>query len=400
MTSLLKLDDVGKRYLKYEDVPLLLTRLRFRARTNRTDLWALKHVNLDAEAGENIGVIGRNGSGKSTMLRILAGVTAPTEGVVTVHGRVAPLISVGVGFHQELTGRENVFVNGMILGLSRRELDRRFDQIVEFAELESFIDTPVKFYSSGMFMRLGFSVAVASRPDVLLVDEVLAVGDITFQAKCFERMAQMKEDGTTIVLVSHNINAIRRTCARVLVLHDGIPKFFGPTDEAISIYHQLVESPGDEVLGDEGSDSAKEIVDFSLLDAGGANTNHVNSGEDMTFRYDARFSRPMKDPIFMIRITTETGQLAYSTSTYGRPSGAFDAWEPMRCDVRLNCKLATGSYRAMVWIRAIDEEWRSRQRVVEFFVSGRHLVQGVADLDASIEISSPGSGAVETEATR
>jgi len=399
MTFALKLGDVGKRYLKYEDVPLLLTRLRFRARTNRTDLWALKHVDLEAAPGDHLGVIGRNGSGKSTMLRILAGVTAPTEGFVSVKGRVAPLISVGVGFHPELTGRENVYVNGTILGLSRRELDRRFDQIVEFAELESFIDTPVKFYSSGMFVRLGFSVAVASRPDLLLVDEVLAVGDMAFQSKCFERMAQMKVDGTTIVLVSHNINAIRRTCTQVLVLHDGIPKFFGPTDEAISIYHNLVEATGDEIAGETADAGGSEFLALNLINSEGDPTNHVRSGEDVIFRFDGRFSRPVTDPDFTIRITTETGQLVYGTSSYGKASGHFAAGESMRFDVRLNCRLITGSYQAIVGIRVADEGWQAVPPMLDFFVSGKPLVKGVADLDASIEITRGVPGDEDGQAT-
>jgi hypothetical protein len=199
--------------------------------------------------------------------------------------------------------------------------------------------------------------------------------------------------------VSHSVNAIRRTCARVLVLHDGVAKFFGPTDEAISMYHELVEMTGDEAADQGTVDSTKEILGLNLLDAVGADTRHVKSGDDVVFRFDGRVARALNDPIFTIRITTETGQLAFATSTYGQPSGRFEAWEPIRCDVKMNCRLATGSYTAMVWIRAVDEAWRSRRRVVEFFVSGRHLVQGVADLDASIEITGGGSGAGKSEAT-
>ena len=211
-----RLSGVSKRYVKFDDVPLLVTRLRFRAKNKRTHLWALRDVDLEVGPGETVGVIGRNGFGKSTMLRILAGVTAPTTGVVSVAGRVAPLISVGVGFHPELTGRENVYVNGTILGMSRKDIDRRFDDIVEFSEVGDFIDTPVKFYSSGMFVRLGFSVAVASSPDVLLLDEVLAVGDFAFQQKCFERIGEIQKQGTIVLMVSHNIDAVRRLCSRVL----------------------------------------------------------------------------------------------------------------------------------------------------------------------------------------
>ena len=168
---IIRLAGVGKRYLKYEDEPMLLTRaLRLRHRTRRSQLWAVRDVSFELHPGDSVGVIGRNGSGKSTLLQMLAGVTSPTEGTITVGGRVAPLVSVGVGFHPELTGRENVYVNGTILGLSRAEIDARFDAMVEFSGIEAFIDTPVKFYSSGMYVRLGFAVAVEAIPDVLLVD--------------------------------------------------------------------------------------------------------------------------------------------------------------------------------------------------------------------------------------
>src|SRR5438105_3898304 len=180
---------------------LVTAALQFRNRTRRSRLWAVRHVDLDVAPGECVGVIGRNGSGKSTLLQMIAGVTAPTEGSVAVHGRVAPLISVGVGFHPELTGRENVFVNGAILGMSRSTIEQRLDDIVEFSEIAAFIDTPVKFYSSGMAVRLGFSVAIYAHPEVLLVDEVLAVGDLSFQLKSYERMMEIRQSGTTILVV-------------------------------------------------------------------------------------------------------------------------------------------------------------------------------------------------------
>ncbi|MGH9084268.1 MAG: ABC transporter ATP-binding protein, partial [Acidimicrobiales bacterium] len=211
----IELRGAGKQYTKYEDAPMLLNRiLSYRpGQTRRSKLWAIRGVDLQVEAGETVGVIGRNGSGKSTMLRMLAGVTAPSEGMVAARGRVAPLIAVGVGFHPELTGRENIYVNGTILGLARAEIERKLDDILSFAEIDDFIDTPVKFYSSGMFVRLGFAVAVAARPDILLIDEVLAVGDYAFQAKCYERMDEMRAEGATVLVVSHNLNVVRNLCA-------------------------------------------------------------------------------------------------------------------------------------------------------------------------------------------
>ena len=396
MSWAIRLADAGKRYVKYEDVPLLITRLRFRTRSRRGQLWAVRHVNLEAAQGEAIGVIGRNGSGKSTMLRMLAGVTAPTEGSVSVRGRVAPLISVGVGFHHELTGRENVYVSGLILGLSRREVDGLFDSIVDFAELGDFIDTPVKFYSSGMFVRLGFSVAVASRPDVLLVDEVLAVGDMAFQVKCFYRMEQMKEQGTTVVVVSHNLNAIRNTCSRTLVLHDGDPRFLGPTDEAISVYHDLFAHPGAGREAGDGEEAVAEILSFVLAGESGEPTAHIQAGQDVTFLVDARFVRDAVDPLFAFRITNESGQLAYAENTYGKRLGRFAAGEHLRCEVRMTARLTTGSFTATATIGEVDR-WHVNARPLSFFVTGRSLVTGVADLGASIEMTRDSFGAEESE---
>ncbi|MHB8467786.1 MAG: ABC transporter ATP-binding protein, partial [Acidimicrobiales bacterium] len=243
MTPQISVEGVGKRFVKYEDTPTIVGRIPWPGRTRRSTLWALRGATFDVAPGESVGVIGRNGSGKSTLLRMLAGVTAPTEGRVRIAGRVAPLIAVGVGFHPELTGRENVYVNGTVLGLAKDEIDARFDDIVRFAEIKPFIDTPVKFYSSGMFVRLGFAVSVLAEPDVLLVDEVLAVGDINFQLRCFDRMAELQARGTTIVVVSHNLNAVRNMCRRTIVIHDAEMRFDGETNDAISLYHDLLAEP-------------------------------------------------------------------------------------------------------------------------------------------------------------
>lgn len=182
--------------------------------------WALKDINLEIKKGETIGIVGPNGSGKSTLLKLIAGVSNPTKGKLEVNGRIAPLIELGAGFHPELTGRENVFLNGVILGMSRDEIKKKFQAIVDFAELSEFIDQPVKHYSSGMYLRLAFSVAVHTNPDILLVDEILAVGDSAFQKKCFARMEEFKGKGVTIILVSHNTEQVRKFCEKVVYLND------------------------------------------------------------------------------------------------------------------------------------------------------------------------------------
>src|SRR5438552_9479571 len=251
---------------------------------------------------------------------MVAGVTAPTEGRVAVRGRVAPLISVGVGFHPELTGRENVYVNGTVLGLSRSEIDHRFDRILDFAEVEEFIDTPVKFYSSGMLVRLGFAVAVAADPEVLLVDEVLAVGDLAFQLKCFERMQAIRASGATVVVVSHNLVAVRNLCQRTVVLHDGTKRHDGDTNDAIGLFHDLIGEhrdldSGPVQPGVERVDIGAHFTNIELVGADGRTTSHAEAGDEVRLRADLAISRPLDGAIFGLLITNAAGVPVYSDST-------------------------------------------------------------------------------------
>ncbi len=201
--------------------------------------WALKDISFEVQPGEVVGVIGRNGAGKSTLLKVLSRITEPTSGRADLYGRLGSLLEVGTGFHPELTGRENVYLNGAIMGMKRVHLNRCFDAIVDFAGVERFIDTPVKHYSSGMYMRLAFAVAAHLEPEILLIDEVLAVGDIAFQKKCLGRMGEVAREGRTVLFVSHNMGAIRSLCTRGLVLHQGGVAEFGPISKAINTYYSL-----------------------------------------------------------------------------------------------------------------------------------------------------------------
>lgn len=203
----------------------------------KEEFWALKDVNFDVKKGDVVGIIGRNGAGKSTLLKILSQITPPTTGEIKIHGKVGSLLEVGTGFHPELTGRENIFLNGAILGMTRKEIGEKFNQIVEFAGIEKFLDTPVKYYSSGMYVRLAFSVAAHMEPDILIVDEVLAVGDAEFQKKCLGKMDEVtKKDGRTILFVSHNMSAIEQLCSTVVLLEKGKISKIGPTKTIVSEY--------------------------------------------------------------------------------------------------------------------------------------------------------------------
>jgi lipopolysaccharide transport system ATP-binding protein len=252
-------------------------------------IWALKDVSFEVKHGEVLGIIGRNGAGKSTLLKILSRITAPTEGTVDLYGRVGSLLEVGTGFHPELTGRENIYLNGAILGMTRAEIDRRFDEIVAFTELEKFLDTPVKHYSSGMYVRLAFSVAAHLEPEILLVDEVLAVGDVAFQKKCLGKMGSVAQQGRTVLFVSHNMQAIRNLCPRSTLLNEGKLISDTATDEAAQRYNEIlrerrVDATTDSYnpLNRRGS-GAVRFTDISVCDIDENATFHFGMGETVRF---------------------------------------------------------------------------------------------------------------------
>ena len=392
-------EQASKRYVKYDDTPMLVSRaLKLRHRTDRSELWAVRDANFSVERGECVGVIGRNGSGKSTLLRMLAGVTAPTKGRVAVQGRIAPLIAVGVGFHPELTGRENVYVSGTILGLTLAEIDRRFDEIVDFAEIERFIDTPVKFYSSGMFVRLGFAVSVLADPDVLLVDEVLAVGDLAFQMKCMDRMSEIQKAGTTIAVVSHNLNAVRRMCDRTLVLHDGITRHDGDTPEAIALYHDLL-SEHREI--DDATDLRQatglqvrprgDIESFEFHGQNGS-TNRIAMGEPARLSLKVRFFEAVDDCLIGVTVFNQAGIQVYGDSSDWSEIQGFAAGTTVRFDVDLRLHLAGGSYSVVLGITDKRGALLTKiPRPLSFYVEVRGAVNGIADLEGrfSAQIDEP-----------
>jgi lipopolysaccharide transport system ATP-binding protein len=241
----IKVVNLSKKYKIGERVPYKTLReeiIKFFKRDRKKEngyIWALKDVSLEIKRGEIVGIIGPNGAGKTTLLKILSRITEPTDGYAEVYGRVGSLLEVGVGFHPELTGRENIYLNGAMLGMSKKEIDKKFDQIVSFAEIEKFIDTPVKHYSSGMYVRLAFSVAAHLEPEILLVDEVLAVGDISFQQKCLGKMDQVTKEGRTVLFVSHNMGAIRSLCKRVIWLENGKIKKEGDANSVTIEYEEI-----------------------------------------------------------------------------------------------------------------------------------------------------------------
>ena len=237
VSSAIEVDGVSKKFRLYKERNQSIKSAVMRRRvSDHEDFWALRDISLKVRQGETFGLVGDNGSGKSTLLKCMAKILYPDKGTITMHGRVAALLEVGSGFHPELSGRENVYLNGSILGMSRKEVDRKFDDIVDFSGVREFIDQPVKNYSSGMYVRLGFSVAINVEPDILLVDEVLAVGDESFQAKCAEKFAEFREQGRTVVIVSHALGTLAKMCDRAAWIQHGDLKSVGKPDDVIERY--------------------------------------------------------------------------------------------------------------------------------------------------------------------
>ncbi len=290
------LDGLGKKFrLTHDRNWTLKATMLAGHRTRYEEFWALRKLSLEVEQGQTFGIIGGNGSGKSTLLKVLAGILRPDEGKATVNGRLSALLELGAGFHPELTGRENVYLNGAILGFTKRDIRQRFDDIVAFAELDRFIDEPVRNYSSGMYVRLGFSVAIHVEPEVLLVDEVLAVGDLTFQKRCLDRFAHLKAEGRTIIVVSHDLDMVGWLCDRTAWIQQGSLRAIGPSSEVIDRFATGADSTTAESVNEtrptferlSEDDLVKAVV---LVDSNGHPTDAVGSRRPVTIRvrYDGQ----------------------------------------------------------------------------------------------------------------
>jgi homopolymeric O-antigen transport system ATP-binding protein len=288
----------------------------------RTEFWALRNVSFVVERGEALGIIGHNGAGKSTILKLLSSVTTPTSGEIVIDGRLAALIEIGSGFHPELTGRENVFLNGVLLGMRRREIAAKLDSIVEFAGVERFIDTPVKHYSSGMYLRLGFSIAAHLDPEILLLDEVLAVGDAAFQARCLDRVTELRRAGTTIVFISHNLHAVARLCKRTLLLQRGEILLDGPTNKVVAEYEKILfhltpSAPhGDPIIA---RPQAAEIVSLSFYNSSNRRANSFQTGDSLRAVVEYKVTEPIEDAVIEIYFYSVFGNMHshFSTLTEG-----------------------------------------------------------------------------------
>lgn len=316
-------DNVSKRYeiSKYkketqirEAIVNFAKRKLFNNKNKKEEIWALKNVSFTLKDGETVGIIGNNGAGKSTILKILSKITYPTAGTIKVKGRVASLLEVGTGFHDELTGRENIYLNGSILGMKKKEVESKLDAIVEFAEVEKFLDTPIKRYSSGMRMRLGFSVAAHLETDVLFIDEVLSVGDAAFQKKCLGTMGQMRTSGKTVIFVSHSMPTVESICPRVLWIDEGSICQDGPASEVIEKYLSVAENPlllspkyDFRNLREREGSGAIRYTGLEFLNAGGNLKTLVRSGDSLRIRLFFEVFEPVSNPKFFFTFFNEKG---------------------------------------------------------------------------------------------
>lgn len=322
MDPIIKIEGLGKKYTIGTSEPYLALRdqiggiFKFnKPKKKKEEFWALKNINFEVKKGESLGIIGRNGAGKSTLLKILSQITPPTTGKITLNGRVASLLEVGTGFHPELTGRENIYLNGAILGMTRREIKKKFDEIVAFSEIEKFLDTPVKRYSSGMYVRLAFAVAAHLEPEILIVDEVLSVGDVQFQKKCLGKMHDVAEGGRTVLFVSHNIGAINQLCENCILLDKGKIIAQGKTQEITKKY--LTIALGKDAVFTQKSDKTKvmNLRKVSLVGENSANAS-VSYDEDIKIKIEYEVNKTVNNAIVWIALQTMEGVVAFCSSDY------------------------------------------------------------------------------------
>jgi ABC-2 type transport system ATP-binding protein len=370
-----------------------------RGRAHQEEFRALQDVSFSIRAGTSMALIGTNGSGKSTLLKLIGGIIDPSSGSIQRRGRLAALLELGAGFHPDLSGRDNVYLNAAILGLSREETDAQFDSIVAFSEIGDFIDTQVKFYSSGMYVRLAFAVAVHTNPDLLLVDEVLAVGDEAFQRKCMDKIRQFQREGRTIVLVSHSAAQVMEVCDEGVVLRNGEVAFIGSAADATRVHREILEGKRKEAVaaaeeleaqkpeGHEVPRPSAEVVDVALLDEDGVEIKEARPGQDVRIRIRVRRDEPVDEWNSGLSIDTPSGQQVFGTGSrrLKTPHSAAPAGEAEVTYELRDLHLAGGQYFVNATVedehgRTVDVRWQG----LTFFVAVEHRQTGTVYADVSV----------------
>ena len=414
MTAALRVENVSKQYRIYAKPGDRLKESLTRGRLKRhREFWALKDVSFEIEKGTTTGIIGPNGSGKSTLLQIITGTLEPTHGSVWYDGRIAALLELGAGFDPEFTGIENVFMNASLMGFSRAQTEALLPEIERFAEIGDFIHQPVKTYSSGMYVRLAFSIAISASPEILIIDEALAVGDAIFQHRCMRRIKEMQDRGVTIFFVSHEAGAVRALCSRAILLHGGRMEADGNTLDVLNRYQKIImgreeaydaaapahdaPQPAAELPIDQYADpslrpvfrhgdGSAEVLSVELLDAGGNRIDLIETGQAVTVRMRVRFSRDLEDPVFGFLIRNRHGIHLYGTNTHlqGLNFGAVRRGEIFEVTFRFECWLAPESYSitaASHSLDAISFDWLDG--ALFFRVVSETPMEGVVNLNAT-----------------
>jgi len=375
----------GERFDSLRDLVPALARRLWSVRPQglgSQEFWALRDVSFEMGQGSSLGIIGPNGSGKSTTLKLLSRILKPDQGTVTVNGRYGALIELGAGFHPDLTGRENIYLNGTILGMKRAEIAKKFDEIVAFAELEEFLDTPVKRYSSGMYARLGFSVAAHIDPEVLIVDEVLSVGDYHFQEKCFAKMREFTRNGTTLIFVSHNLTAVGALCKRAILLHRGIPLFQGDVQNAIKTYYSL--------YAEDTKSSDLEITRVSITDDSGRERDVFDPGAAAVFTVRMKALADISNAHACMYVRTRDGQPLFDTATsrYTDARLTLAKGDSATAVFRVNLNLQSGVFPLGFSVSSEFDEYfvYCNMGLKQVVITGDRKANGVVHLNPQAEL--------------
>jgi lipopolysaccharide transport system ATP-binding protein len=399
---LLQVQNVSKLYRLYRrPVDRLLEILPFTKNYSPREFWALRDVSLNVERGEVLGIVGPNGSGKSTLLQVVSGILEPTRGRVITHGRIAALLELGAGFNPEFTGRENVFLNGEILGISRRDMERVFPEIERFAEIGTYIERPVKEYSSGMYVRLAFATAIHVDPEILIVDEALAVGDAIFANRCIKKFEELKRRGVTVLFVSHDLGLVKRLSDRAALMLDGRVAAYGSPSEVVNRYVGVVlerqehetgrtettRTGGARIAQNRHGDGASRVTSVEILDAEGASTRNLQPGEPVTIRVTARAEVALDDPVVGVLIRNRLGIDVFGTNTRieGVDFGRVAAGEDFEVEFTFDCLLTRQDYTLTVatqYREGYSQDWLDD--VISFTVTDARDVAGLANFKTKV----------------
>ena len=402
----LSVKNLTKVYSLYDKPIDRLKEAIFSFKSYHKDFYALDDINFDVKKGESLGIIGVNGSGKSTLLKIITGVLKETKGSVKVNGKIAALLELGAGFNMEYTGIENIYLNGSMMGFSKKEMNEKLDKIIEFADIGDFINRPVKQYSSGMFVRLAFALSVAVDPEILIVDEALSVGDIFFQSKCYKRMDELKEKGTTIIMVTHDLGAVIKYCDKTLVLNSGKQIAIGNPHDMVDTYKKILagrfnvsdlsdDMKGNMALNQDANvygDDKAEIIDYGIIDNKGEYTNVVLKGEEFTIKEKIKIKDKIENPIFTFTIKDKRGTDLTGTNTMIEKidTGIANAGDVYEVEFKQKMILQGGEYLvSMSCTSFIGDKLEVHHRMYDILslvvLENRNTV-GIFDIDSKVSV--------------